>query len=450
MAFTKRFTYIAAPMLIALGGAAATTGCGEDGLPSNPAAGLCCDSFEVGADLSGVSFGLEGEAATNFKAFAQAMADLSAVGAATLADIEIACLNMATDMGADKDDITAAKSQGGTERVKALCSLATAQIDAKFGASGTLSAHGELVIDFEPPSCSASVSASADCSASCEASVGCDCNIEANPPTCEGGTLEVSCEGSCEVSAESPRIACEGSCQGSCEGTCQADVGASVACDGKCEGTCTAGAGADETGVQADGSCKGQCEGTCEIRAGAGIECEGTCQGTCDATCEAAPGSASAKCSGTCSGSAEPLKCEGGTLKSSCECEAAADCNASCEASASAKAECHPPSVSVVFNASGSGQLDAELQAELNASIASIKANLPNILVALKARGEAFLDGVQASIDVGLKLAADAPNLSGEAVFCAPKILAAGQTAVANMQASVDASIQVAGALDIN
>src|SRR5690606_27194133 len=270
------------------------------------------DSFEVGADLSGVDFGLEGTAAVNFKAFAQAMADLSAVGAATLADIEVACLNLATDLGASKDDIAAANAKGGTDKVKELCTLATAQIEGKFGAHGALSAHGELWVDFEPPGCSASVSATADCSAQCEVSAGCECDIEANPPKCEGGKLEVSCEGSCEVTAESPRISCEGSCQGSCEGSCTADVGASVKCDGKCDGTCTAGAGADETGIQADGSCKGQCEGTCEIRAGADIQGEGTCQGTCDATCEAAPGSASAKCSGSCSGTAEPLKCEGG------------------------------------------------------------------------------------------------------------------------------------------
>ena len=447
MAFSKRLTYIAAPMLVALTGAAATTGCGEDGPGGGLPGGLCCDDFEVGADLSGVDFGMDAEMEGQFKVFAQAMADLSGVAAATLGDIEIACTNIATDLGASKDDLAAERAKSGGAKVQGLCSLAAARIDAYFGAEGEFGAEGSLKIDYEAPKCSASVSASADCSAQCTASVGCECDVEANPPTCEGGKMQVSCSGSCEAEA-GVSVACEGKCEGKCSGSCTADVGASVKCDGKCDGTCTAGGSADETGIQADGTCKGECEGTCEMSADAEIECEGSCQGSCDAACTA-EGSASVKCDGSCDGEVEPLKCEGGTLKASCECDAAADCNANCEASASAKAECHPPSVAIKFEASGGASFDADAQAQLNTAIASLKANLPNILIAVEARGQAFLDGLDASLDAGMKIGGNVDKLSGKAVVCAPAIMSAGATAFANMEAAIKGSVSVTAALDL-
>jgi hypothetical protein len=433
-------------MLVALTGAAATTGCGED-TPGLDGASLCCTDFEVGADLSGVNFGMDAEMEGQFKVFAQAMADLSGVAAATLGDIEVACTNIATDMGATKEQLAAENAKSGGAKVQGLCTLAAARIDAYFGASGEFSGEGSLEINFDPPRCSASVSASANCSAQCNASVGCECDVEANPPTCEGGKMQVSCSGSCEGSANAS-VACEGKCEGSCSGSCKADVGARVECQGKCEGTCSANADGSGNGVQADGSCNGHCDGTCEIAADANIECSGSCQGSCDAACTASAG-ATVKCDGECSGTAEPLKCEGGTLKASCECDAAADCNANCEASASAKAECHPPSVSVVFAANANASIDAAGQAQLNAAIASLKANLPNILIAVKARGQAFLDGLDASLDAGMRIGGNVGNLSGKAVVCAPAILSAGATAFANMDASIKASLSVTAALDI-
>jgi hypothetical protein len=448
MALNRKLGFFVAPMLLALGGSAAVTGCGEDtpGL-DNPAAALCCEDFEVGADMSGADFGLEGKMDTQFKIFAQAMGDLSAVAAASLTDVEIACTNIATDMGASKEDIDSAKAQGGKEAVTALCSLASAQIDAYFGAEGEFTASGSLKIDFQEPKCEASFSATADCSAKCDASV--ECDVEANPPKCEGGKMEVSCEGSCTASADAPSVKCEGACSATCEGACKADVGATVDCQGKCDGTCEAKAGVGTgTGAQADGTCHGTCSGTCEMDASAEVTCNGTCEGSCTGSCEAKPGSATVKCDGECSGNVEPLKCEGGTLKGGCD--ASADCNANCSASASAKAECTPPSVNVVFEAQGNASIEAEAQVRLTAAIGSIKANLPNLLVAVKARGAAFLTGLEASVDAGAEIGANVGELSGQAVFCAPKIVEAGATAAANMKASVEAAGSVAGSLKIN
>lgn len=442
MAFSKRLTYIAAPMLVALTGAAATTGCGEDGPGGlNPGA-LCCDGFEVGADMTGANFGVNAELQGKFEVFAQAMGDLSAVAAATLGDIEVACTNIAKDLGASEEDLATASSTQGEARVGALCDLAVAQINGKFGANGTFGASGSLEIDFQEPKCSASVSAKASCDAKCSGSA--ECDVKANPPTCEGGKLQVSCQGSCSAEAGAT-IACEGKCEGTCEGKCKADVGASVLCDGKCEGTCTGNAEVGD-GIQADGSCKGECDGTCEMSANAEVECEGTCQGSCDASCTAEAG-ASVKCDGSCEGDFEPLKCEGGELKAGCEVEAS--CEANCNASASAKAECVPPAVKVVFAAQGNASFDAAAQLELNAAIASLEANLPNILIAVKARGTAFIASLEASVSGAVDIVADPGQLSAGGVICFTKIGAAGAAAVANMKASVEASASVVAALEI-
>lgn len=437
MAFSKRLTYIAAPMLVALTGAAATTGCGDDGLPGDDlGSALCCDGFEIGADMSNANFNVEGELEGKFQVFAQAMGDLSAVAAATMTDIEVACTNIAKDLGASEEDLADASGETGEARVEALCQLAVGQIEGKFGAGGTL--EGSLELQYEAPKCSASVSAKASCDAKCTGSA--ECDVKANPPTCEGGKLQVSCSGSCEAEAGAT-IACEGTCEGTCTGSCKADVGASVLCDGKCDGTCTANAEVGD-GIQADGTCQGECEGTCEMSADAEIQCEGTCQGSCDASCTAEAG-ATVKCDGECDGDFEPLKCEGGELKAGCEVEAS--CEANCNASASAKAECHPPSVKVVFEASGGFEADA--QAELNAALASLEANLPNILVAVEARGEAFIGSLEASVAGAVDIVADPGELSAGGLVCFTKIGAAGTQAVGNMKASVEASASVLGAV---
>jgi len=425
---------------VALIGSAAMIGCDDD-TPGVP--GLCCEDFNVGADMSGASFGLEGAVQAKFRAFAQAMGDLSAVGAATLGDVEIACLNMAKDMGASNEQIQAELNKEGSAKVSGLCTLASGQIDAMFGASGEFGASGSLEIDFQPPSCSASVSAQANCNASCSASA--ECDVKANPPTCEGGKMEVSCSGSCTAEAGAS-LKCEGKCSGSCSGSCTADVGATVDCKGKCDGECQAGGSANGSGIQADGTCNGTCSGTCEMSADANVECSGTCKGECSASCEASAG-ASVKCDGQCSGEVEPLKCEGGELKGGCNVDA--DCEANCSASASAKAECHPPSVNVVFEASGSANFEAEAQVRLQAAIASIKANLPSLLIAVQARGEAFVGSLEATVNAGVKVFANPGDLSIEAAACVPGIVLAGTGAIANMKASIQASASVMASLNI-
>ncbi len=417
------------------------TGCGEDNPLGSVADGLCCKQFSVGADLSGADFGLEGEVDGQFKAFAQAGSDLAVVANGALLDVSVACENIARDMGADTAKVDAAVVKGGSAGVKDLCALATGQIKAKFGASGSLKAT--LAVDFQPPACTVSVNAQASCEGSC--SVEGKCDAMATPPKCEGGKLTVECSGSCAGEANAS-VSCTGSCDAKCSGACSAKADVAVDCKGTCEGTCAAGGMTKGTGVQADGSCEGTCNGKCTYSAAfEPPKCEGTCEGSCEGTCEAQAG-VKFTCDGKCEGEFEAPKCEGGELKLACEVDA--DCKANCSASASAKADCQPPSLAISYKVVGA--LTADAQVEIEAGIASLKANLPNLLIVLKARGAAFAAGIEASAKAGVKLAEDPGELSGEAALCILPIAGALSEASGNFKASFEASASVVTSVGID
>ncbi len=406
----------------------AVVGCGDD--PLNPAGDLCCTDFKVGADLSGANFGVDASIEGQFKVFAQASADLSGAASAALDGVTGACKGLAQVGGANA---TADEPADPALRVKFWCDLAVAKIQASFQAEGGASAA--LQINVTPAECKASFKAEANCQASCQVDASCDAS--AKPPTCEGGKLEVSCEGGCTAEAGAS-IACEGGCTGTCEGSCTAEGGVAVDCEGKCEGTCAAGGSAGGDGIQADGSCKGTCNGTCTASATAPkVECKGQCKGSCSAKCEAKAG-ASVKCDGKCEGKAEPLSCKGGELKA--QCEVNAECGGNCSASASAKAECTPPKLDISFK----GAAAASASGEAALMVEAIRLYLPEILLVFQARGQAFVDltgkvvaSGSATLDPG-KL-----GLKGTACLAAivPVVIQAG----ANVKAAVEASGSVAG-----
>lgn len=424
--------------MVAVGLSTVAAGCGDDSNPLDPTGGLCCTEFKVGADLSGVDFGVDASIQGQFQVFAQAVGDLSATATATLNDIELSCRNIAIDLGAPDAAQTQADAQTGTRRMQAWCDLATAQITANFGAQGKLG--GEIVVNYQPPVCEASFSAKANCQAKCSGSAQCD--IKANPPTCEGGQLEVECGGECTVEG-SATISCEGQCTGMCQGSCTVKPGGvAVACDGTCEGKCSAEASGDGNGQQADGSCKGFCQGTCRAKAEApAVACDGTCEGQCSASCKA-QGEVKAKCSGKCSVEAEPLRCKGGTLKGGCQVEAS--CDANCDASVKAKAECRPPEINV--SAEFKGGADVTAQARFDAAIESLRVNLPSIAVAVKARGTAFVTSLQGSLQAGGTLVADPGKLGVKGVACGAAIVGVGAEAATNFSTSISAATKVSGA----
>ncbi len=418
-----RFMPAFAGAMLAIG--ALTNGCSSSLSPNN----LCCTDFKVGADLTGVDFGVDASIKGQFEVFAQAGADFSAVASATLTDVGTACQAIATDLGADPND-PSVKDKGGRDGVTAWCNLAVAQIKASLTASGSLS------IIIQPPKCSASIDATASCQGKC--SVDGKCDIKANPPKCTGGELTVSCDGSCSASGGAS-ISCTGSCSGSCSGSCEGSASGGVDCDGKCDGNCEAGGSANGSGLQADGSCKGSCKGKCTYRdPSVKLKCTATCSGKCDADCKAAAG-AKVTCSGTCTGNATAPKCEGGKLEGGCQVDA--NCNANCSASVSAKAECTPPSLSITAQASA----DLKVQAFIH----TLEVNLPKILLIFQARGQAFVDIGKGFASASVNIAADPGKLNTKGVACAAAIVDVAAEAAQNAQVSFQAAGSVAGALNI-
>jgi hypothetical protein len=372
---------------------------------------LCCTEgdFQVGGTVQ-----LEGEGGVAL----QAVADIAAVASASLEDLTTACRAIAEDLEADPAQRkTAAATEDKRERMNAWCDLAVTAI-ADFRAQ----AGGNLSIDIQPPQCSASVSAKADCQASCSGSA--ECDVQANPPTCEGGRLEISCSGSCTAEGGAS-VSCQGSCNGSCEGSCTADAGG-VECQGKCDGTCSASGMGGGSGIQADGTCQGMCDGTCEVVA-PNAECNGSCNGSCSGSCEASADVA-VKCDGQCDGEFEPLKCEGGELSGGCEVEA--ECDANCNASASAKAECTPARVEIAF----SGAADIEAAGKLKAVL---DANL-GLVASLRTRLEGMV-----TIVGELSGNINASALAEVKAVCIPVVAQAIAGAVDDIGASVEGSAKV-------
>jgi hypothetical protein len=414
-------------MIAGLGVLATTNGCSAASSLASAQSALCCKDFKPGTDMLSGSF--TGDASTNaqFAVFAQAVGDLSTVAEGAVADVTAACQGIATDMG----DMNSPSGKEGTDLMNFWCAEAVAQIKATLSAS----AGATLNIAFEPPQCSASVSVNADCQAHCNVNGSCD--VKANPPTCMGGTLEVSCMGSCMASAGAS-IDCTGSCSGMCSGSCQASGGVSVDCQGKCDGTCAAKAGVGNgMGAQADGTCQGSCNGKCTYSASAPMAmCTGTCSGKCSASCSAMGGVA-AQCSGTCSAMGQPLSCKGGTLSGGCKVDA--NCSANCNASASAKADCSPPQLTITVSGNANAQL--------NTLINTLEANLGQLIVVVKARGMAFANLISTVSASGS--ATFSGGLDAQGAACLIPIAAAISQAAQDFPASIQASVSVMGSLSI-
>jgi hypothetical protein len=356
-------------------GAAALTGCGEDGIPG-PGGDLC---GPCGAVVQG-DVGISGNA--KLDGFFAAVADLNKAQVAINGDFEANIDDLIATFGAEV--------------------AANASLDAKVDAliakvKGEISANvdGGLVINYVPPKCQANVNVAFEAQAQCEAKAGCE--VEANP-----GSISVECEGKCEGKCDAEctggfkcEVSASGECSGKCEGSCQLEAAAK--CEGTCKGSCSGTCSAYDGQGNCAGACDGMCEGTCELSAAA--SCSGKCSGSCvveaKAECEGeAPscaGKCEGKCEGSCSGSATPPS-------ASANCEASADCKAQAKAQGSANVQCSPPTLDVGF----------EFKAGLNASA---KAEFGAKISALQVKGVAILQGFakyQALID---------GKVGGEVVF---------------------------------
>jgi hypothetical protein len=133
-----------------------------------------------------------------------------------------------------------------------------------------------------------------------------------------------------------------------------------------------------------------------------------------------------AECSGTCKGECTvefmAPQCEAKLEPPSCECSAAADCQASCDGQASLKAECTPPSIEIVAE----GSIDAEF-------VATLEANLPAVFEVF-AQSEVVANAM-------VQVVSDAGGIIGELdAQCAASF---GGKLTAKVEAAVSASASV-------
>ncbi|XXT17390.1 hypothetical protein WME94_44900 [Sorangium sp. So ce429] len=355
---------------------------------------LCCSEFTPGADLAAVEWGLDGKAEVDYGIFMQAVSDFTGVAGAVVTDVASACRAIAIDLGVDPAEVTA--TEPGAQ--------ATAWCDFAVGKLANVT--GNIAINFQPPRCTIDASVQANCEAKCDIKAECKLTPAQLIARCEPGNLSgrctATCEGTCEGSANLA-VNCEGTCQGTCEGECDGECSATTA-GGDCRGAC-------------NGTCRGECRGSCAIEAGADVQCN-------------------ADCTGGCSVEYEAPKCTAELEPPSAECNADADCTGSCNASASARADCKEPSVNIV--ATGDTDLSAE--------IATLRANLPRLLLVAQARGKLLAANAEAVFNAAGNVDVTGSVKAGACIIPATNAIT---QAVENIEASVTASGNVLTRLEI-
>ncbi len=225
--------------------------------------------------------------------------------------------------------------------------------------------------------------------------------VQVAPPQCQANLqAKAQCEGACNVQVDPGQIVaqctparlsgvCNGTCQGQCNGTC----------NGTCQGQCSA--------MGANGQCAGQCNGTCT----------GGCGGTCHASCQ---------------GQWQSPQCEGYVQPPSAD----AECNASCDAHANFTASCTPAQVNVVASQ------NAEMVMRL---VATLRANLPELLHAELALGKRIVSSAQVVVQVGAQLPKIVGDAGAQALACVAAASSASVQASARINVSIQASASVTG-----
>lgn len=395
MKINTKWRLLTMPMALAALGLPAVACDGTSALPSP--GDLCCTDFKVGADLGAVDWKIgDATASAKFGAFMQATADFAGTTTSVVNEVGAACRAIAIDLGADAKGV---KETAEAKRTEAWCNAAVAKINEKL--------QGKLVVVAQPAQCSFNANVQAGCEAKCSAKVECEAELGDIKTRCEPGKISgkcsATCTGTCEGSANLA-VSCTGVCQGTCDGKCSGQCSKGAGMGGDCRGAC-------------DGTCTGECRGSCALDATAKVTCEGDCTGSCEAEFVAP-------------------KCKTELKPPSANCQGSAECSGSCKASASAKAECTEPSVEVQFTGTSS--------AELTLAVASLKLNLPKILLAVDGRGKLLLENATSLITVTQGLVStDADSLSVKAGLCAIPAAEALKTSKDNLFVSLSASEKI-------
>lgn len=383
-----------------------------------------CSDFQVGAELSARDFGADTSISGEFSVLAQSASDFAIAAYAMTGEVVGACRGIAEDLGARGDERWMEDDTTSERQADEWCARAIERLVASGASASTLS------IETPRFECETSVGERARCQAQCTRAN--ECNVERNPPACQGGTLLSDCNGTCTASAGAASFDCFGRCDRVVQGSCASLAG--IECEGRCVGTCK---GADEggvgTGIRADGTCDGLCEGTCSaVKAGAA--CDGPFDGQCSGACTPSDGTSTVECSGSCTGKALPVSCKNGTLTGGCPVEPL--CDAHCGVSVNAKAQCELQPFSVVAKAgtSPNGERVA----------ATLGANLPSLVMAVGARGEYLRKAAAVyAVDEPRALISDPEKVGRNGTMCLQLIGSTVAQASRTVTTSADAGAKV-------
>jgi hypothetical protein len=395
-----------------------------------------CDEFESGGQAV-ATLEIDGKV----KAFAEASAELRDLGNGIKADVKVACVNIAKDLGEtdrwSDDNADSALSNAGKTGA---CDVAALRIDAIMTASIQLGAS--FALEVSGGQCAIDADAQASCETACKTDV--TCTEATTKVRCPPAEFSVQCDAECKAEAVCQgRVDAEANCMGKCEsecaGTCSGELrgttvgGCMGSCEGKCDGVATPSGGM--------AGCTGTCEGRCTQPHPAAMchgkcaaSCNGKCKGECklDTTASVNCG-AGVSCKGGCTGTETQPKCETELVPPVCTGDTS--CQTSCSAQASARATCTPLTLTLVSNADVTGDL-AKLKT-------TVEANLPTILLTTKTKGPLAVRALEKVSATGRAVVDASGSLGGKALACAGTAAEASITAMASMSVSVNASASV-------
>jgi hypothetical protein len=351
-----------------------------------------CDEFDQGeASIDGLQ--IDGDT----RAFVLASSNLATVASSAEAAILAACIGIDTDLQIT-DTWSAMKADGGSTDAETTeaCTQASNKIQAVL--TGAASAGCELVIS--RGYCTIDAQAQASCEATCT-----------GMKSCTAGDVTMSCT--------------PAKLTGECNGFCKAGA--------YCEGSVT-------TQASCQGSCEADCTGMCDSNPCQATHCKGVCAGMCTGQCQVATNDtvmcgAQVRCRGGCEVAYTAPACE--TTVTPPACTVTEQCQSSCTSNVEAKAVCTQPGVSLEC----SGTISSDLQLVQ----ATIKKNLPSIILLVQTQGQLVLDAANQVAMTGQVVGNEVTSLGGKAISCAGKAVSADVNATASLNVSVQASAKVSG-----
>jgi hypothetical protein len=354
-----------------------------------PASGVTCD-----ADLG------QTDSAKKVQLFIDTSNALVVAANAIDADMQDACVGMASDLGIPPNEIAPPE---GTEnnagaKTRAACTRVNTEIQNIL--KNDVPTTAKLTIVYTPAVCTIDAQAQTKCVQECEPKT-----VTVTEYMCEPGHFYGNCS-----------LMCTGSCTGGCDGQCNAYCNGSCGgtCKGSCDGTCSAKA--------ADGSCAGTCTGTCNGTCSA--RCTGTCSGTCSGTCTGG-------CSGDCTAWVQPPQCTETQKQVTVD-----ECHTTCESKAKFEAVCTNPSVFVTFDVSPH-------KASVDKLVKALANNYAKVVKVAVRTGTTLGDAVPAFVTALDGVTDYAKNVGLQASACAIDAVSAVGKAATQVEVSASFSVMI-------